>query len=81
MKSVDVPGENMIERLNVVVKTNCSKGEVVGLVDGVFRVNLKSLPEKGRANAELEKLLSKQFKKNAKVVFGLKSKRKVVKIW
>jgi len=43
-------------------------------------VEIKSIPEKGKANKEIVKELKKYFKKQIKIVSGLKSKEKIVEI-
>jgi len=47
---------------------------------GRYVVYLKAKPEKGKANRELIKFLSKHFKKNTKITSGLKSKKKIIDI-
>ena len=67
-------------RIKIIVKTNSSKNEVAGFDENydAYRVNIKAKPEEGKANREIEKFLSKHFKKKAKIVSGFKSSRKVV---
>ena len=43
-------------------------------------VEIKSIPEKGKANKEIVKELKKYFKKEIKIVSGLKNKEKIVEI-
>lgn len=45
---------------------------------GVLSVRLKSRPEKGKANKELEKLLRKTLGTRTKIVRGMKSRSKLV---
>jgi len=69
--------------LNVKIKTNSGKTEVSQVSDNNFTVYIKSVPEKGKANKELIKILSKHFKtpqKEIKITTGLKSKNKTVLI-
>ena len=47
---------------------------------GSFSAELKSRPENNMANIELLKLLRKNYKKNFRIVSGMKSKRKIVEI-
>lgn len=51
--------------------------------DGVFCVYVKSLPEKGKANAELRKVLAKHFgtsQSSVKIIVGDRTKNKLVQI-
>jgi len=63
----------------VRVKTNSSKNEVLSRGD-IWKVALKAVPEKGKANKELVKFLHKKFKKRVSIVSGLKSKEKIIKL-
>ncbi len=67
--------------MKIIVKTNASKNKVVGYDEerDAYRVEIKARPEKGEANLEIEKFLSKHFGKRVKIVSGFKSKLKVVK--
>ena len=62
--------------LRVKVRPGSGKSEVVKKKDYLL-VYLKSPAEKGRANAELVRLLSKSYGK-VKIVRGLKKKTKTV---
>ncbi|MBU2638361.1 MAG: DUF167 domain-containing protein [Nanoarchaeota archaeon] len=62
-----------------MVKAKSGKSCVV--VDGdVCRVSVKAAAEKGAANLEVVKLLSKHFKKPVRIISGFKSKKKLVQI-
>lgn len=68
--------------INVKVKTNSSKSEVV-LKDDIYIVGLHSSPEKGKANSELITILSKYFsvaKSQITIIKGEKSRKKIVVI-
>ena len=67
-------------KLNVIVKTGCDSSEIVSIENGICKVNLKSRPQDGKANLELIKLLSKEYKGQAKIISGFTSKRKLVSI-
>ncbi|MFH1637541.1 MAG: DUF167 domain-containing protein [Candidatus Woesearchaeota archaeon] len=67
-------------RINVVVRPKSGKSEIIG-EDNVYKASLKSVPEGGKANLELLKLLRKHFKKQARIVSGKTSKRKVVELF
>ncbi|MDD3083609.1 MAG: DUF167 domain-containing protein [Candidatus ainarchaeum sp.] len=46
----------------------------------VLLIDIKSNPEKGKANKEIIKELKKLFKSEVKILSGLKNKKKVVEI-
>jgi uncharacterized protein (TIGR00251 family) len=50
------------------------------LKDGLLLVEIKSNPEKGKANKEIIKGLKKIFRKEVKIISGLKNKEKIVEI-
>lgn len=64
--------------VEVKVKPNASKSEVLGCEQGVLKVNVKAPADKGKANKELIKLLSKHYKKKVEIISGLKSRDKRV---
>lgn len=68
--------------VNVIVKTRAGKSEIIGFDSerNAYRVAVKSAPEKGEANLEVVKLLSKHFKMPARIISGFKSKKKLVEI-
>ncbi len=67
-------------RINILVKTNAGKSEILGKENNTYRVNVKASPEKGKANLEVIKLFHKKFKKPVNMVKGFKSKEKVLEI-
>ena len=66
-------------RINVVVKPLSGKQEIVKKSDH-WVVFLKSPAQDNKANIELVKLLRKKTKKVCRIVSGLTSKKKVVKL-
>jgi hypothetical protein len=69
--------------LAVKVFPQSGKSEIVKYQDEVLRVNLKAVPEKGKANIELIKLLAKEFgqnKESIKILNGIASRTKLIKI-
>lgn len=64
--------------MEVIVKTNCPKNEVVSSRNGIYKINIKAKPEKGEANREIEKFLSKYFKRKIRIISGFKSKKKLL---
>jgi len=66
-------------RLSVIVKPNSGKQEIEKISENEFRVYLKSLPENGKANLELIRLLKRKFG-NCRIVSGKSSRKKVVEV-
>lgn len=64
--------------MEIIVKTNCPKNEVVSLNNGIYKINIKAKPEKGKANKEIEKFLSKYFKRKVRIISGFKSRKKLL---
>jgi hypothetical protein len=64
----------------VIVKTNSPKNEIINFDEekNTYKMNIKARPEKGEANKEIEKFLSKEFKKKVKIISGFKSKKKLL---
>ncbi|MFH1849804.1 MAG: DUF167 domain-containing protein [archaeon] len=68
-----------MEQIRIRVRTCAPKNEIAYDPEGgVYRVSVKAVPEKGKANKEIMKFLSKHFGKRAEIVRGLRSKEKVV---
>jgi len=67
-------------RINIKVKPNSGRQELIKLSSDAYLANIKSPPEKNKANIELIKLIKKEFGKQAKIIKGLSSKNKVVEI-
>ena len=68
--------------INVKVKTS-SRSKNVLVKDSVYFVSLKGTPQNNKANIELIDVLSSYFntsKSSVKILKGLKSKNKIVKI-
>ena len=68
----------MIVKVKVV--PNSKEEKITRLLDGQYKVNLNQKPENNKANIELIKLLKKYFKSNVKIIKGLSSRNKIVKI-
>lgn len=69
--------------LTVKVRPQTDQSAIVSYQDEVLKVNLKAVPEKGKANLELINLLSKEFhqgKENVKILSGVASRHKLIKI-
>jgi uncharacterized protein len=65
-----------------IVKPNAKTTKLLGYDPDrkAYRVEIKSKPDKGEANKELEKFLSKHFKKKVKIISGHKSRVKMIEI-
>lgn len=69
--------------ISVKVITNAKQNKVFELGDCNFKIYLTCIPEKGKANLELIKLLSKHFdtpKSAITITSGIKSHNKVIEI-
>lgn len=65
-------------QLRIKVKPLSSKNKTVKMENGVFKIWLKSAPEKGKANKELQKYLKKITGVPVKIVSGLTSENKII---
>ena len=67
----------------VKVKTKAKEEKVVEVGERSFEVWVKALPEKGKANTAVVKLLAKYFKmsqNNIKIIVGKTNSRKIAEI-
>ena len=67
-------------KINIRVRTNAGEQGVEKISDENYKVSLKSVPENGKANLELVKVLRKFFGRDIKIISGLSSRRKVVEV-
>ena len=68
-------------KLQIKVQPNSSKQEIQTDIDGnISKVYLQKPAKENKANIELEKLLSKHYKKKAIIIKGHTSKNKVIEI-
>jgi uncharacterized protein (TIGR00251 family) len=65
-------------QLKIKVKPLSNKNKIVKMEDGTFKIWLKSAPEKGKANKELQKYLKKITGIPVEIVFGLTSENKTI---
>jgi uncharacterized protein (TIGR00251 family) len=65
-------------QLRVKVKPSSNQNKIVKMEDGTFKIWLKSAPEKGKANKELQKYLKKITEIPVKIVSGLTSENKKI---
>jgi uncharacterized protein (TIGR00251 family) len=70
--------------LQVKVKTKTPMSRITGRLDnGTLKIDIKAVPEKGKANEELLKILSSSFqvpRQNVTIIKGKNSRLKVIKI-
>lgn len=66
--------------VNVKVKTNSDRQEIVKGFNDCFLAFLKSSPENNRANVELIKLLHRYFNRPVRIKYGFKRRIKVVEV-
>lgn len=64
--------------MEIIVKPNKNKTEIIKETPSQIIINVKAAPEKGKANKEIIKFLTKHFKKRVKIIKGLKSKKKQI---
>ena len=67
-------------RLQVRVKPNARKSEILSQEGDKLVVSIAAQPEKGKANAELIKFLSKKLKKQVRIVSGFGSHTKTLEV-
>ena len=69
----------MVKTVEIYVKrTGCKKTEIISESEDVFYVNVKGVPENGKANFEIVKFFTRKYKSPVKIIKGLKSKKKVI---
>jgi len=70
-------------KIKVKVKTKSKTQSIERVGEGDFLVKVKSKPDKGKANAEVIKVLGKHFKipqSQIKILSGVTSSRKIISI-
>lgn len=73
--------DKLVIKVKVVLRS--SRSGVTGTYGDGLKVKLKSAPVEGKANSELIEILSKEFgisKKDVKIISGVRSKHKIVKL-
>lgn len=65
-------------QIRIKVKPSSNKNKIVKMGNSVFKIWLKSAPEKGKANKELQKYLKKITGIPVKIVSGLTSENKTI---
>jgi uncharacterized protein (TIGR00251 family) len=66
----------------IIVRANATKNEIKGFdtEKGAYKVSIKEKAEGNRANIEVIKFFSRLLKKRVRIIKGLKSKEKVLRI-
>ena len=79
MMTIDIPLDKDIK---VIVKPRCKENEFLGWDEKrlAYRICLKAVPEKGKANLELIKFLERKLKKKVHILKGKTSKTKILRI-
>jgi uncharacterized protein (TIGR00251 family) len=67
-------------KIKIKLHPNSSREQIVRLNEKEYEVWIKENPLQGKANIALEKILKKHFGKECKIVFGFKSRKKVVEV-
>ena len=65
-------------QLRIKVKPSSNKNKIVKMEDGTYKIWVKSAPEKGKANKELQKYLKKITGIPIKIISGLTSENKTI---
>lgn len=67
-------------KFKIIVKTKAKNNEITEFdkEEQSYRLNIKAIPQKGNANKEIIKFLSKLLKKQVRIIKGLKSKKKTI---
>ncbi|MCK4539612.1 DUF167 domain-containing protein [Candidatus Parcubacteria bacterium] len=83
-KYIDKLNKNSELYLRLKINPGSAKSKIKDVMaDETIKINIAAKPEKGKANKELIKLLSKQFgadKNNIKIISGAGDRLKLVKI-
>lgn len=67
-------------KIKIKLHPNSSQEKITKISETDYEVWLKEKPIEDKANKALEKFLKKYFKRQVKIVSGLKSKNKIVEI-
>jgi len=69
-----------MRRIELKVITRAKRQGIEKISENSYRIKVSMAPEKGKANQEVIKLFTREFKKPAKIVMGFTSKKKVIEI-
>jgi uncharacterized protein (TIGR00251 family) len=67
--------------INAKVYPHSWKQEIIKISGTEYKIYLKKPVENNKANLELTKILSNNFKSNVKIIKGLKSRNKIIEIY
>ena len=65
--------------IEIIVKTNAKKTQIIEKTNNIYKIAVKALPEKGRANEEIIRFFSKLTKKHVKIIKGKTNRRKTLR--
>ena len=71
---------NSRTRVRVVVKPNARESKILQQTADTMTIAIAAQPEKGKANLELIKFLSKKLKKQVRIVSGFEKRTKIVEV-
>lgn len=71
------------DSLKIIVRSNSRRNELVEFdnVKQALKVNIKAVPEKGKANLEVIKFFNKLTKKQTRIIKGLTSREKLLEFF
>ena len=69
---------------SIRVRPKASKSKIIGMMDdGVMKIEIKALPEDGKANLELIRFIAEHFevsRQSVSIIGGIATRRKIVRI-
>lgn len=68
------------DTFTVMIRPSSPKSEILSIDGSRWKVAVKAVPEKGKANAELIRFLEKQTGKRLKILSGFTSRKKTLKV-
>jgi len=77
---MDIPKSIFKSSFTIKVKPNTKKTEITKVKDNIIHLNVKAPAEANKANIDVIKFFTKLLKKKVKIVKGLTSREKVLKI-
>jgi hypothetical protein len=69
-----------MKMLSVKVRPNAPETKIISQNEKEFTIAIAAPPEQNKANIELIKFLSKHFRAEIKILRGLKSKIKLIRV-
>ncbi len=63
---------------NIIVRTNKPETKITKEIDDVIYIDVHAPAKDNKANIEILKFLKKKYKKQFKIIKGLKSKEKII---